>query len=337
VTPAATGAGARDRTADPRADRIGIGCATLVRTGVSTDVGAAVIDRALDAGVTSFDTAAFYGGGRAEALLGSCLEGRRERVRLITKGGVSYADISDLTSERRDCSYDALRRDLEGSLARLRTDHVDVYLLHQQDLALSAEAQMANLARLRDEGLARAVGFCNFGPDAFRAALATGIPKYVEYSYSLLDHRYAGELAAAGAHGLTRITFGTFAHGLLAEPLTPDTEFSDWRGRSRRSGDAGTSGNPLFAGDAYRVFLAAADRLRAVASDAGVSLATLVLALTWSADISDVTLAGCRSVEELEESLAALDLVIDDVIATGTSEALAAARPLEGNRLGRPR
>lgn len=325
----------------PRADpasvgRIGIGCATLIRDGVAPGAGRAIIERALQAGVNVLDTAAFYGAGRSEELVGEAIQGVRDRVHLITKGGVRFADVATLSGEVRDCSYDGLRRDIEGSLTRLRTAHVDVYLLHQQDLALAPETQMEALARVRDEGLAREVGFSNFGAEAFRRAVATGIPTYVEYSYSLLDNRYVAELYHAAGMNITRITYGTFAHGLLSEKLSADTRFSqrDWRARSRATGDAITSGNAYFAGEAYLGYLEAAQALRGLAREFGVSLATFVLALTLRRGPSDIALVGCRSVAELDESLAALALPLDEGVLRRVDAALASVQPLTGNRLG---
>jgi myo-inositol catabolism protein IolS len=213
--------------------RVGFGSGTMIAQGygqVDEDAARGAVEAAYRAGVRFYDTAHFYGSGRSEAIVGEILQDRREEVRLCTKGGVRYTDPSNLLTLVCDSSYDALRRFMEESLARLRTDHVDVYLLHQFDPALTPEQQMENLQRLKDEGLAREVGFCNFGAEAAARALATGIPSVVEYSFSLLDHRYLKELTACGERGGLRITYGSYVHGLLSENFAEDHEFApdDW-------------------------------------------------------------------------------------------------------------
>jgi aryl-alcohol dehydrogenase-like predicted oxidoreductase len=322
-------------------DRVGFGGGTMIAQGfgaVNEDDARAAIDAAYDAGVRFWDTAAFYGSGRSEELVGEMLEGRRDLVRICTKGGVAYDDLTDLRTLRCDSSYDALRASLATSLKRLRTDHVDVFLLHQFDPALTPEQQMENLLRLQQEGLVDEIGFCNFGAEACRRALATGIPTVVEYSCSLLDRRYLHELDDAGARGCMRITYGSFVHGLLSERFQPDHEFDaeDWRGRSRREGSSGTSGNVFFAGDAFERYVGVADKLAAIAERFGLSLAAFVLALTVRDPHSDIALFGCRNPREVKDGLSGLDMVFDQDVLDEVDQILASVeRPTE-NRLGLP-
>ncbi|MEV0589932.1 aldo/keto reductase [Nonomuraea cavernae] len=326
---------------NPLIDRVGFGSGTMIAQGygaVDEDAARGAVDAAYEAGVRFFDTAHFYGSGRSEALVGEMLDGRRDQVRLCTKGGVRYTDPTDLLTLVRDSSYDALREFMEQSLTRLRTDHVDVYLLHQFDPSLTPEQQMENLGRLKDEGLARDVGFCNFGAEASRRALATGIPTAVEYSFSLLDHRYLNELADAGRRGGLRVTYGSYVHGLLSENFAEDHEFEpdDWRGRSRLEGRSGTSGNVFFAGEAFAANVAIARRLRALADSVGLSLAAFVLAVTVRQPHSDIALFGCRNAGEVRDGLRGLSTTIDDDLLARVAEILATAeRPAE-NRLGLP-
>jgi aryl-alcohol dehydrogenase-like predicted oxidoreductase len=170
---------------------------------------------------------------------------------------------------------------------------------------------METLAGFRDEGLARAVGFSNFPLEACRAAIATGVPNVVEYSLSLIDPRNLPMLDSAAEAGLHRIGFGVFAHGLLAEPLTEDSQFiaGDWRQRSRTTGDARNSGNALFAGDAYLRNLETARALRELAEARGMELGPFVLAMSVALGRADRYLVGCRSTGELHQNLGALEMV----------------------------
>lgn len=313
--------------------RVGFGGGTMIAAGygaVAEDDARGALDAAFAAGVRFYDTAHFYGSGRSEELTGEMLDGRRDQVRLCTKGGVRYQDPADLLSLTCDASPGALRAFLEESLTRLRTDYADIYLLHQFDPAMSPEAQMESLAGLRDEGLVKEVGFCNFGAQAARRALATGIPSVVEYSFSLLDHRYLAELDGAGQRGGTRITFGSYVHGLLSQDFAPDHDFGpdDWRGRSRREGRAGTSGNVFFAGDAFAANVAIAGQLRELARPLGLSLAAFVLALTVREPCTDVALLGCRTAAEVRDGLRGLSASLgDDILARAAAILSRAARP----------
>jgi aryl-alcohol dehydrogenase-like predicted oxidoreductase len=322
-------------------ERVGFGSGTMIAQGygaVDLDSAKGAVEAALELGVRFFDTAHFYGSGQSELVVGEILDGRRDEVRICTKGGVRYRDMTDLRTLECDSSYDGLRTFIDESLTRLRTDHVDVYLLHQFDPALTPEAQMENLAKLQQEGLVEEVGFCNFGADACRRALATGIPSVVEYSCSLLDRRYVTELNDAGARGCTRITFGSFVHGLLSENFRVDHEFEadDWRGRSRREGSSGTSGNVFFAGDAFAAYVGVADRLRPIAERYDLSLAAFVLALSARQEESDVALFGCRNAGEVNDGLSGLGTVFSaDDLDEVESIVSSVDRPSE-NQLGLP-
>lgn len=321
--------------------RVGFGSGTMISQGfgkVDLDDARGAVSAAFDAGVRFFDTAHFYGSGRSESVVGEMLEGKREAVRICTKGGVRYDDPTDLRTLRCDASYDGLRAFMDESLARLRTDRVDVYLLHQFDPALTPEQQMENLARIRDDGYTTDIGFCNFGREACRRALATGIPTAVEYSCSLLDRRYVDDLTAAGDAGCLRITFGSFVHGLLSEDFEPDHEFDaeDWRGRSRREGSSGTSGNVFFAGDAFARNVEVAKQLRGLADGLGLSLAAFVLALSVREPASDIALYGCRNEREVRDGLRGLGMEFgDDVLASVEAILSTVERPSE-NLLGLP-
>lgn len=334
-----TVAGASATGHDALVSSVGFGGGTMISQGYGavdeTDARGAV-HAAYDLGVRFYDTAHFYGSGRSERLLGELLEPHRSEVRLCTKGGVRYEDPTDLRTLVNDCSYDGLRRFIGESLERLRTDHVDVYLLHQFDPGLSPEQQMENLARIRDEGLAREVGFCNFGAEESRRAIATGIPSVVEYSFSLLDRRYVRELEDMGRAGGTRLTFGSFVHGLLSEDFEEDHEFDaeDWRGRSRREGSSGTSGNVFFAGEAFARYVGIARRLRAVAARFDVSLAAFVLAITVRQPETDVALVGSRSAREVQDSLRGLSLELDDDVLREVDDIVSSVERPTVNTLG---
>ncbi|GAA1850536.1 aldo/keto reductase [Pseudonocardia ailaonensis] len=306
----------------------GLGCASFVSEarGVAVEEARQILRTALDEGIDFLDTANMYAGGDSERLIGEVVADRRSEYTLCTKVGVRLSDPTDTRTMTTDSTTDALLRQVEESLGRLRTDHVDYLLLHQFDPARSPQEQMESLAAVRERGLTRKVGFSNFPVDAAEAALSTGIAEAVEYSLNLIDDRNVPQLRAAGEHGCLRISFGTFAHGLLAEDLSATTEFGplDWRRRSRESGDARTSGNVFYAGDAYAANLAVADALRGIGREHGFTLGELAVAALANLGLSDVVLLGCRSVAELRSNLDGGGKPLPEEAARAVREVLAA-------------
>lgn len=286
--------------------QFGLGCATFVSSwrGVAEDEARQILLTAYREGIRFLDTAHMYANGRSETMIGEVLGAYRDQLTICTKIGVRLSDPADANTMEPDSRTDSLLRQAEESLSRLGTDYVDYLLLHQPDPRRPAQEQMESLAVVRERGLAHHVGFSNYPLDACEAALSTGIPEAVEYSLNLIDNRNVPQLRAAAGNCL-RITFGTFAHGLLAEDLSADTEFgaSDWRSRSRASGDARTSGNVYFAGQAYSANLLTAHELREIGRRYGLSLGDVAIAALREFGLSDVTLLGCRSVTELQSNL----------------------------------
>jgi aryl-alcohol dehydrogenase-like predicted oxidoreductase len=172
---------------DLRVSFVGLGCNNF---GGRIDGTATrrVVDAALEAGVTFLDTANIYGNrGGSETLLGEILEGRRDRVVLATKFGM---DMGDGVTRRGAREY--VHRCIDASLARLRTDHVDLYYLHQPDLETPIEETLGALDELVRGGKVRAIGCSNFSAaqlaEADRVARENGTGRFVvlQNHYNLL-------------------------------------------------------------------------------------------------------------------------------------------------------
>ncbi|HXY91027.1 MAG TPA: aldo/keto reductase [Acidimicrobiia bacterium] len=184
----------------------------------------AVIDAALDAGITFFDTADIYGNaGGSETLIGKILEGRREQVVLATKFG---KPMGDGASHRGSAGY--VRAALEASLRRLRTDHVDLYQHHEEDRETPLEETLGVIAELVAEGKVRAFGTSNYAPETLERAAAIagrlGLPYVSEQSqYSWLERDAERELLPTCERlGLGFIPFFPLASGLLTGKVTRD-------------------------------------------------------------------------------------------------------------------
>lgn len=208
---------------------MGLGCNNFGRAGTATetlDGTRAVLDAAIDAGVTFLDTADMYGRefGLSETLMGEALEGRRDQVVLATKFG--HADFAPAVTGGSKGSRAHVRRAVEDSLRRLRTDWIDLYQLHTPDPSTPIEETLDALADLVREGKVRYIGHSNFS--GWRIAEAEHAADGVRFvsaqnQYSLLARAAEREvLPAAARYGLGFLPFFPLHNGLLTGKFTRD-------------------------------------------------------------------------------------------------------------------
>ena len=178
-----------------------------------------VIDEAIDAGVTFFDTADIYGGsGGSESIIGRALAGRRDRVVLATKFGKPMGD-----GATRRGSRDYIRGAVDASLRRLQTDVIDLYQHHEEDPDTPVEETLGTLDELVAEGVIRAYGTSNYRPETLRRARALAGGGYVseQGEYSWLRRNAERELLPTCRElGLGFIPFFPLASGLLTGKVT---------------------------------------------------------------------------------------------------------------------
>jgi aryl-alcohol dehydrogenase-like predicted oxidoreductase len=183
----------------------------------------AVVDAALEAGVTLLDTADSYGGGgRSEEILGEVLAGRRDEVVLATKFGHQAFDMQYGPAAGAKGGRAYIRRAVEGSLRRLRTDHIDLYQLHTPDPVTPIEETLRALGELVAEGKVRYVGHSNLAgwqiADAAHVARETGTERFVsaQNHWSLLERDAEAEVVPAARHfRLGVLPYFPLANGLL--------------------------------------------------------------------------------------------------------------------------
>lgn len=202
--------------------RVGLGCNNF---GGRTDLEAsrAVVQRALEEGITFFDTADMYGGaGRSEEFLGVLLEGHRDEVVLATKFGHADADMGYGPAAGAKGGRAYVRRAVEASLRRLNTDYIDLYQLHTPDPVTPIAETLAALHELVVEGKVRYLGHSNFSgwqlAEAAHTADELGVTPFVsaQNHWSLLDREIERELVPAAEHyGVGVIPFFPLAQGLL--------------------------------------------------------------------------------------------------------------------------
>ena len=192
----------------------------------------AVIDAALDEGITLFDTADIYSMGTSEAYIGEVLEGRRDRVLLATKFGKPMDDGPDLPRGSREY----IRWAVEGSLGRLRTDVIDLYQMHEPDPATPIEETLAALNELVVEGKVRFIGSSNYSAEqieeADRVARERGYARFVaaQNHYSFVHREIEDDvLPACERLGIGMLPFFPLASGLLTGKYARDEQAAEGR------------------------------------------------------------------------------------------------------------
>jgi aryl-alcohol dehydrogenase-like predicted oxidoreductase len=189
---------------------------------LDVDATRAVVDAALDAGITLLDTAESYGAGRSEEFLGEALAGRRDQVVLATKFGHRGADMGYGAAAGAKGGRGYIMRAVEGSLRRLRTDYIDLYQIHTPDPATPIEETLTALGDLVAQGKVRYLGHSNFAgwqlAEAAGAARELGTTGFVsaQNHWSLLERGIQAEVVPAALHyGLGVLPYYPLANGLL--------------------------------------------------------------------------------------------------------------------------
>ena len=262
------------------------------------------VGRALDLGVTLFDTALGYGAGKSEALLGRALGGRRHEAVVVTKGGLPTRPDSKRPTDGR---YASLMRDIDASLQALGMDYVDLYLQHWPDKDTPVEESMRALSEIQKAGKARYIGVSNYHPDDLRTAKRHAPIVTNQVGYNLFDRRWERQMfPTARELGIGIMAYGPMAHGLLTGAFTRQTTFedNDWRRRGLVFGQA------LFTADNFPINIGVVEALATIARELDTGLAPLAIAWVLRDPLVAVALSGTRRPQEIEENVKALDVVL---------------------------
>jgi aryl-alcohol dehydrogenase-like predicted oxidoreductase len=266
---------------------VGLGCNNFGGR-IDDEASLAVIDAALEAGVTFFDTANSYGnGGGSEEIIGRALAGRRDQVVLATKFGY---DLGDGETARGSRTY--IRKAFEASLRRLQTDRIDLYQYHRPDGVTPIEETLRALHELVQEGAVRAIGSSNFTPamveEAHAIAAEQGLTPFVseqsEYSWLVRD---AEEelLPVCERLGIGFIPYFPLASGLLT-------------GKYRR-GEPAPAGTRLHDRELDDAHLDRVERLEAFANERGVTLLEVAIGGLLAQPAVASVIAGATKPEQV--------------------------------------
>jgi aryl-alcohol dehydrogenase-like predicted oxidoreductase len=286
---------------------VGLGCNNF---GVRLDAArtAEVVDAALDAGITFFDTADAYGETRSEEFLGRALGKRRDSVVLATKFGLP------LDEDRRGARPEYVKRAIEDSLRRLGTDRIDLYQLHRPDPSVPIAETLGALDELVVAGKVREIGCSNFTAEQIREAEEARAPRAarfvsVQNEYSLLNRAAESDvLGESTRRGLAFLPYFPLAGGLLTgkyrqgKPPPSGTRLTE--AKSRLAG--------RFLNDAH---LATTEKLAAFAATRGHTLLTLAVSWLLTRPTVASVIAGATSAEQVRANVAAgrRSLTADDL------------------------
>ena len=266
------------------------------------------IHAAIDAGVNLIDTAAAYGFGHAEEVVGTALKGKRDQAVIATKCGLRWDDQGNLT---RNGSYASVIEEAEQSLRRLGTDYIDLYQMHWPDNVTHApiEETMRAMDRLVQEGKVRYVGVSNFPVSLISDALKVRHVDSLQPPYSLLNRHVEFEhLPYCIRQGIGVLAYSPLASGLLSGNYTVHSRFDerDWRSKS-----------PSHTGEGLKRNIAVVERLIPIARELDLAVAELALAYVLAHPAVASTLVGVRKPDHILNARRAADIEQDEsVLAT---------------------
>ena len=289
---------------------IGLGCMNLSHAydvPPTEEDAIRLLNHALDAGVTFLDTAALYGGGNNERLLGKGVMHRKSEFTLASKCVLGMYD----GKRGLNGHPDAITGTLEEALVRLNTDCIDLYYMHRLDRNVPIEESMGALVRAKEAGKIRAIGLSEMSAASIRRAHAVHPIAAVQTEYSpWVRNVEIAVLETCRELGIGFVAFSPVARGLLAGSVT-SAEFAQGDIRSNM---------PRFQEPNLTHNLGLYARFKAVAEQAGVTPAQLSLGWVLSRGDDVVPIPGTRSIAHLDEDLIAASLTIDPAALTAVDE-----------------
>ena len=260
------------------------------------------IHAALDKGINLIDTAPVYGFGVSEEIVGKAIEqkGQRDKVFIATKVGLEWNN----GSVSRNSSPGRIRKEVQDSLRRLRTDYIDIYQVHWPDLAVPIEETARTMQTLLNEGLIRAIGVSNYSPEQMDRFMSASKLHTVQPPYNLFERQIERDvLPYVRDKKLSAFAYGPLCRGLLTGTMRPDTKFT---------GDDLRLSDPKFQPPRFAQYLNAVQQLDNLAQKR-YGKRVMDLAVRWVLDQPGITAAlwGARHPAELDAVAGTLDWKLD--------------------------
>jgi aryl-alcohol dehydrogenase-like predicted oxidoreductase len=281
--------------------------------------GARVLMTALEAGVTHFDTAALYGYGVNETLVGKTLKAHRHQITLASKGGMAGVTGPEGKPVRViDGRPEAIRRNCEDSLRRLQTDVIDLYYLHRWDKKVPIEDSVGEMSRLVEAGKVRTLGLSEVSAGTLRRAHAVHPITALQTEYSLWTREpEIAVLQACRELGVAFVAFSPVARGFLADAVHDVQAFAP--GDIRRA-------MPRFAPEPHAANLRLLAEYRALAREAGCTPAQLALAWLLAQGEHIIPIPGTTQAAHLEENLGAAAVTVPATVMAALDALFAPSR-----------
>lgn len=252
----------------------------------------AALQKALELGFTFIDTADIYGKGHSEKVVGRAIEGSRKDVIVATKVANRWNEQGEVWP---DCSYDYIMQAVQDSLKRLKTDYIDVYLIHRHDPNTPISETMRALEKLLQDGVVRAVGVSRYNREQLEEAQKCIELHVAQYPLNILRRKEITPiLPFCREHNIGMMAFAPLSKGLLSGKFSVNTSFPE---NDLRSQDA------TFQGEGFKKRLGAVEQLKPIAKKYGKTLAQL--AINWSLCQSGVStaLVGVKKPEQVNENV----------------------------------
>ena len=263
---------------------------------ISEDASIALCHRCIDAGINLFDTAPVYGFGTSEQRLGKALLGRRDDVFLVSKSGITWDDNKRMHVTNEP---DVASRMLEQSLRDLRTEYLDLYLVHWPDKDVDIRRPVEALRKAQEQGKIRFIGLSNTNPDDLTKAMEVAEIAVLQSELSLFHRGPVDDLyPMAREHDLGFMTWGTLDKGILTGRVTRERTFDRHDLRSRAPWWTKVDRTPKFEAMA---------EIEPLLRDAGHSGLELALGYVLALQETSTALCGVRDRGQLESAIAALD------------------------------
>ena len=302
---------------DLKVSAIGIGCMPMIKGGNITygadadpDEAIKTIHRAIDLGVTFFDTAQIYGPFQNEELLGEAIKGKRDGLVIATKFGFRF-DGNRIVGV--DGSPANARAAIEGSLKRLGIDTIDLFYQHRVDPSVPIEETVGGMAELVKEGKVRHIALSEAGPETLRRAAATHPITALQSEYSLWERDVEEEiLPVCRELGIGFVPYSPLGRGFLTGQFKSraDLPEGDWR-----------HNDPRYADENFAENLKIVDVVRTVADAHGVTPAQIALAWLLAQGDDVVPIPGSKRRVTMEDSVAAANVALSATDLTTLSEA----------------
>jgi len=275
----------------------------------------ATLERAMELGVTFFDSAEVYGPYLNEELLGQAIRGRRDRLVIATKFGFR---IEDGKARGVDSSPQNVRSACEGSLKRLGVDTIDLYYQHRVDPDVPIEETVGAMARLVDEGKVRYLGLSEAGADTIRRAHATHPIAALQSEYSLWERGIEDEiLPLCQDLGIGFVPYSPLGRGFLTGQITKRSDLPEGDYRLK---------DPRYSEENFASNMTIVDAVKIIASARSVSPAQIALAWLLAQGDDVVPIPGSKRRATLEDSMAAVNVTLS----SADLNALDAAAPRHG-------